>query len=383
MPSSRISCRMAARKPRRSQMTCHVANRFAQCSHACSSSPSANSSEALEAEHARRERRTDRRGVGRVCQGLEHEPHLARLVRVEHARVAVKDARYVGERSARWTVTCFRVRAREHGEVPRLERARPSGRALQRRARARGFARSRSRRAGGSVSVRRGRPSLLPLRREWSRHDHDLETARAAAPFTRRRSSAPFGVPTGSKRMSSSRNGEGTREKHRVHGVHERRVRAMIRAERGARIGVRRGAEIREHVGAAEGVDRLLRIADEKQARRSARGKCVRKISYWTGSVSWNSSISAAGKRRRTAAASARPRGPRRARPERVNHVVERLRRSAPGCASAARSRTCEREFALDATVPRRRALLDPMARVDQVVAERRTGDASGRCCPS
>ena len=77
----------------------------------------------------------------------------------------------------------------------------------------------------------------------------------------------------------------------RVEGVDQALVAAPVRRQRRLGDGAVGGAEVGVDVGAAEGVDRLLRVADQDQRRLSS-PKARRMISHWIGSVSWNSSTS-------------------------------------------------------------------------------------------
>ena len=84
-----------------------------------------------------------------------------------------------------------------------------------------------------------------------------------------------------------------------VHGLDDRPVGPPVGAQRagGGASGSSAAREVGVHVAAAEAVDRLLRVTDDHERRRRAAPNTDEKICHCTGSVSWNSSISATSNR--------------------------------------------------------------------------------------
>jgi hypothetical protein len=121
------------------------------------------------------------------------------------------------------------------------------------------------------------------------------------------------------RRHRAARRCPGARAPRRRRGGRARAaagVGAPAGAERLLPTGDRAGGQVGQHLRAAEGVDGLLRVADEHQ-RGPLPWKAVRRISHCTGSVSWNSSTSTtrycARSRRQAAARAPASAAPRRA----------------------------------------------------------------------
>ena len=144
----------------------------------------------------------------------------------------------------------------------------------------------------------------------------------------------------------------------------QRRRRALVRRAACSAPARRARCEIRVQVGIAEAVDRLLRIAQRGTPARHCRGRSRSKIANCSGSVSWNSSISAAGycARRR----SGNPDGRRL------------CKRGVGGCAADRRSRrrvhlACAWRISARARRSTRRRISASRARTRLVCARRRS----------
>ncbi len=217
------------------------------------------------AEQRRERRQPHPAGAVRLLQGLQQPEPVPGGRRAEDAGAAGQhagDARRVQRRLHHRPV---HVLADEDGDVAGLHRC---GAAVERE-RCRAVQQPDD--VGGDVGG-----DLLP-------HPADRGEAAAAQgsgaravqhpqPERRRTGHPPLGVVGGDGRRHDLRVAEGGAAVQVVQRGEQRRVAAPVGAERLGPVGVGAGRQVGQHLGAAEGVDRLLRVADEDQVGVAVEG---------------------------------------------------------------------------------------------------------------